>query len=136
MDAASPVSVQKTITAKLFLLTRPTSVNRHSAEQAGIDSKLAGRSFSPSSRQLRFEVIPVGEVHHHPNVLGRVLWTGRGVGMPFQGVELLIVLAVVVLLFGSALLPKLARSWTGAIREVKHTIHEKDDTRSGGPQQV
>jgi sec-independent protein translocase protein TatA len=54
-----------------------------------------------------------------------------------EGPELLIVLAIVVLIFGSTQLPKLARSLGQAQREFKGALVEvpveDDRTRSSGP---
>jgi TatA/E family protein of Tat protein translocase len=50
--------------------------------------------------------------------------------MPLQGTEILVVAAVVFVLFGAALLPKITRSWTSAIHEAKQTIHESRDAPS------
>lgn len=48
--------------------------------------------------------------------------------------ELLIILAVVLLLFGSTRLPKLARSLGQASKEFKHGVNEggRDEDESGG----
>ncbi len=43
--------------------------------------------------------------------------------------ELIIILAVVLLLFGSTRLPKLARSLGQASKEFKHGVNEADDDR-------
>jgi sec-independent protein translocase protein TatA len=53
-----------------------------------------------------------------------------GLGAP----ELLIVLLIVLLLFGGAKLPKLARSLGEASREFKHGIDDKDkeETKDDG----
>ena len=56
-----------------------------------------------------------------------------GIGLP----ELIIVLAVVMLLFGSTRLPKLARSLGQASREFKQGLNddtpsEKDDSKDAG----
>jgi TatA/E family protein of Tat protein translocase len=45
--------------------------------------------------------------------------------MPFlKGADMLIVLAIVMVLFGSTLIPKLARSWGKAIHEVKNMTQD------------
>ena len=51
-----------------------------------------------------------------------------GLGAP----ELLIVLLIVLLLFGGAKLPKLARSLGEASREFKKGIDDKEDTKDDG----
>ncbi|MDQ1466152.1 MAG: sec-independent protein translocase protein TatA [Actinomycetota bacterium] len=51
-----------------------------------------------------------------------------GLGAP----ELLIVLLIVLLLFGGAKLPKLARSLGEASREFKKGVDDKDEKKDGG----
>ena len=46
--------------------------------------------------------------------------------------ELLIVLAIVLLLFGSARLPRLARSLGEAGRELRHGFHDGGDDEDAG----
>jgi sec-independent protein translocase protein TatA len=54
--------------------------------------------------------------------------------MPSIGVpELIIILVVVLLLFGSTRLPKLARSLGEASREFKKGINERDDEEASVP---
>jgi sec-independent protein translocase protein TatA len=59
--------------------------------------------------------------------------TGGSVLGLLEGADLLIVLVLVVLLFGSSRLPKLARSLGQAKREFRNAVHEgEDDTTAGG----
>lgn len=55
-----------------------------------------------------------------------------GLSMPGTG-ELLLILAIVLVLFGGAKLPEIARNLGKGIREFKKAFHSRDDDSGSGP---
>jgi sec-independent protein translocase protein TatA len=56
--------------------------------------------------------------------------------MPMGGVELIVLLVIVLLLFGAKRVPELARSLGIGARELKKAASEEDENEAGGAKKV